>query len=136
MSTNTDFLSGDKMPDGSIFLGEGLFAMPMDAEKKMTSKEADEYIYKLNRKNALGHSDWRLPSPEEQKFVFANQEKGALKGTFNNASNYWNEKQVNVRYNMITYILASFKDSLKVILLPKRTGFVRCVRTNSPRFVY
>ena len=39
------------------------------AAKKYTLEQANEYIAALNRKNHLGHSDWRLPNCQELRTI-------------------------------------------------------------------
>jgi hypothetical protein len=79
---------GDIMPDGSIFAdispdtGKQMFVTPKDTGIKETFNYAAGFAEDLNRKNYLGHNDWRVPSRAELKVLFNHQWDGALDGTF------------------------------------------------------
>jgi hypothetical protein len=83
---------GDKMPDGSIYVGISsisnvpVYAMPADATLAMTFNEAMQYADKLN---AHGHEDWRLPSRGELNVLFNHR---AAIGGFNPGV-YWSVDQ-------------------------------------------
>lgn len=88
---------GDKMKDGSIFVGispdtgKQMFAAPADAGITKTFNGAAKYAMKLNVIKFLGHRDWRVPTRDELNVLFESRDKGALKGTFNLAglNLYW-----------------------------------------------
>lgn len=83
---------GAKMADGSIYAGltaDGkaqIFAMPTDLELMMTFNDAVKAVQKLNTQKALGHDDWQIPRVENLRVLYENQDKGALKGTFDDAA--------------------------------------------------
>ena len=79
---------GDKMPDGSIYVGispdteKPMYAAPADCALDLTFNRAAKHAKKLNKAYALGHKDWRVPTPAELNLLYKNRDKGALKGTF------------------------------------------------------
>ncbi len=85
--------AGARMADGSIFAGltadgkQQIFAMPTDHDVTMTFNDAAKAVKKLNSQKALGHDDWQIPSLENVRVLYKNQNEGALKGTFNTSGN-------------------------------------------------
>lgn len=82
---------GTVMEDGTVYAGispvsgKGLFVMSQDAPLLMTENMTAGRLEVMNRKQILGHNDWRLPTIKELNILFGNREKGALSGTFNMA---------------------------------------------------
>jgi len=78
--------AGQEMDDGSICLGvspeTGKPFYAAEADESLTMKWKDA-MKAAAKKNAHGHTDWRLPTKDELQVMFDNREKGALKGTFN-----------------------------------------------------
>lgn len=80
---------GTVMEDGTVYAGISpttgnmLFVMQKDAPLLMNANVAAGRIEAMNRDLSFGHEDWRLPTLKELKVIFANKEKDALRGTFN-----------------------------------------------------
>jgi hypothetical protein len=74
------------MPDGTIYIGNSptthcpIYASPADAPTYMMLSKAEKYARELKVGNK---KDFHLPNKEELQVLFANKEKGALKGTLN-----------------------------------------------------
>ncbi len=110
---------GDVMPDGTVYAGISLpmnahlFVTPQDAAVAMQFNEAAKYTRELD---AHGHQDWRLPTIEELQLLFRNNQKGALKGTFNTTGRngsfwYWSGTLMGAHGNIIR--VARFSDGLE-----------------------
>jgi len=85
---------GVKMPDETVFAGmlpngRKLYALPQDANVAMDFNAASGYLQRINREKKFGHDDWRIPNKEELDLLYKNQEKGALKDTFNQHKDMW-----------------------------------------------
>jgi hypothetical protein len=80
---------GTTMNDGTVYAGISpetgnmMFVTPKDSYLTATFNEAVARADTLNRGEAFGHNDWRLPTLKELDVIFENKDKGALKGTFN-----------------------------------------------------
>jgi hypothetical protein len=67
---------GDKMPDGTIYVGispdtnKQMYTPPADAPLTYTFNEAKKHAKKLR---AHGHQDWRVPSKDELNVLFNNR---------------------------------------------------------------
>jgi hypothetical protein len=65
------FKLGDELPDGTIFTGyfqgDPIYTTKEDAPRTYTFNEAAEYVRRLNITKYLGHGDWRVPTPDEQR---------------------------------------------------------------------
>jgi hypothetical protein len=92
---------GDKMPDGTVYAGispdtgKAMHARPADASLTMTFNDAKKYAQGLNRKKALGHNDWHLPTKNELNVLFNNR---AAIGGFSESDSfpagwYWSSSQ-------------------------------------------
>src|ERR1700674_1093403 len=85
---NIELEIGAKMPDGSLFAGlttdgkQQIYAMPTDLDVTMTFNDAAKRVEKLNADKFLGHDDWQIPSLDNLRVFYKNQNEGALKGTF------------------------------------------------------
>ena len=82
---------GYEMEDGSIFSGltadgQRIFAMPTDLDVTMTFNDAARRVEELNADKTLGHDDWQIPTLENLRVLYKNQNEGKLAGTFNTAS--------------------------------------------------
>jgi len=83
---------GTVMADKTVYAGVSpvsgkmLFVLPRDESHLLTYNEAVDYADTLNKVKCFDHDDWRLPTQRELEVIFANKEKGALTGTFNEAS--------------------------------------------------
>jgi len=84
---------GARMPDRTIYAGispdtnQPMYAAPADARKSMFFNEAAQYAEGLE---VDGKKDFRVPSEAELKVLFQNCEKGALKGTVDDHTDwYW-----------------------------------------------
>ena len=126
---------GTHQPDGTILAGfsaetgKPIFAMPADADVTMNFNDTPAYVAKLNQQKALGHDDWRVPTKTELNVLFQNNDKGALKGTFNvtgsdSAGWYWSSTPSG---DTAAY-QQRFKDGLQDFNGRLRTSSVRCVR--------
>ena len=79
---------GAKMADGSIFAGltadgrQQIYAMPTDLAVTMTFNDAAKAVKKLNNDKFLGHDDWQIPSLENLRVLYKNQNQGVLKDSF------------------------------------------------------
>jgi hypothetical protein len=97
ITTATEALDvGTRMADGSIYVGlttEGtsqIFAMPTDliirrwrrGVSTVTFNDAAKAIQRLNSHKSFGHDDWQIPSLENLRALYKNQNEGALQGTF------------------------------------------------------
>lgn len=78
--------SGLKVLDGTVVVGQDtsdtVFTTPEDVGL-VDILLADEFIAKLNKKNAYGHNDWRLPNDDEKKVLLSLADKDNLNRTFN-----------------------------------------------------
>lgn len=93
---------GKKMHDGTIYAGlspstgNPMYAAPTDAPRSMDVDDAAAYAKDLN---VGGKKDFRVPTIDELNVLFANREKGALKGTFNQSSDIYGIGQARVSSN-------------------------------------
>src|SRR5689334_12641709 len=75
--SNKDASPGDRMPDGTIFVGispktqQPMYATPADAPLRMTWEEAMKYAARLD---AHGHRDWRVPTKAELNLLWENRD--------------------------------------------------------------
>jgi hypothetical protein len=124
---------GDKMEDGTIFAGispdtkRPMYVAAEDAGLTMSFNQAKEYAVKLG---AHGHKDWRLPSKAELDMIYRNCEKGALKGTFNQAVSknfagwYWS----STLHDLLDVWEQRFSDGVQDSHYRVSNSSVRCVR--------
>jgi hypothetical protein len=93
---------GAVMKDGTIYGGisptthKPMFVAPKSSEKTMAFKQAAAYASTLE---VGGHKDFRVPTMAELRVLFANRDKGALKGTFNAASKPKDAKEAKIAKN-------------------------------------
>lgn len=123
---------GAKMPDGTVCAGvspdthKPMYATPTDEPLEMLWGEA---MKAAKKKDVYGHKDWRVPTPNELNILFQNQNKGSLKGTFNNLAgngcpaHYWSSKK-----NLITAHYQSFEHGSQSAWARYFPTKVRCVR--------
>jgi hypothetical protein len=74
---------GAVMKDGTLYAGispdtgKPMYAMPADAPKAITFKEARRQARNLgtlfHKKNSCGHDDWRVPTKQELNMLFNNR---------------------------------------------------------------
>ncbi len=73
---NAELNIGDKMPDGTIYVGvspntkKPMYTTPADVPLTMMSNEAIAYAEELA---AHGHQDWRVPTNAELNVLFNNR---------------------------------------------------------------
>lgn len=128
---------GTVMKDGTVYAGlsptthKPMYVAPAASAKTMPFNKAAAYAKSLE---VGGKKDFRVPTMAELRVLFANRNKGALKGTFNEAAKgkardakayYWSSTPVyggEVYWNQ--------RMSPNVLHDPKRdnNAFVRCVR--------
>ena len=93
LSTKSVKKIGARMPDGSIYAGispdthRPLYALPRDESMGDQPMKMHWHIAKriAEKKNVLGHHDWRLPSAGELRMLFKNR---AAIGGFNTSGDY------------------------------------------------
>lgn len=94
---------GALMPDGTVYAGvspdtgKPMYAAAQDVTMEQAAAAQDAYRGKIS---LHGHNDWRVPSKEELNTLFQNRNKGALKGSFNQAagddgSHYWSSLEAD-----------------------------------------
>lgn len=126
---------GDVMNDGTIYAGispvtgEKMFTAPADAPDTMPYKEAFEYAAQVV--DYQGRGGFRLPAPEELEVLYQNRQKGALKGSFNEAGarrhvEYWSTPEANAANGMPGY--RNFSTGEKNILAPTHVLTARYIR--------
>jgi len=90
---------GDRMPDGSIYLGKfrsvRWFVMDHDVGKPMSYDQAQAYAQNLH---AHGHADWKIPDQDILEQMYGNRHKGSFSGSYNESGNftsgwYWSSTQ-------------------------------------------
>ena len=131
---------GDKMADGTIYAGfspdtgKNMYAMPADAPRGMTFKQAKAYAAALD---AHGHKDWRVPSVAELQALFDN--RSAI-GGFNEtgllfAGYYWSGSPYTEPNQFLTpesrdvvFWAQRFSDGARAGHLHLDPYSVRCVR--------
>lgn len=80
---------GQLMKDGTVYAGNTsdgiyqIYAMPEDLDVALTFNKAVKAVHELSSEEALGHDDWQIGSLDVLKVLFKNQDKGALKNSFN-----------------------------------------------------
>jgi len=133
-NTNQALAPGDKMPDGTVFVGispdtnKPMYATPADASLTMKFNEAQQYATKLD---AHGHKDWRVPTKGELNVLFNN--RAAIGGFDISGSNprgwYWSASSGN------TWDAwgQRFSDGLQNTYYKGSHSSVRCVRCVSVR---
>ena len=71
--------AGGERPDGTIHMGispdtgKQMYTTPTDAPLAYTFNAAVKYVDELNRKEYLGHRDWRIPTKNELNVLFNNR---------------------------------------------------------------
>ena len=130
--------TGDAMSDGTIYAGispedgKPMYTTPEDAPRAYNFNDARYYAANLE---ALGWTDWRIPTQNELSVLWANRARGSLKGTFNekgrsNSGWYWSFTAATERLpNFPGALVRRFSDGYvdcfnKVVPLS-----LRCVRT-------
>ena len=78
--------SGLTVRDGTVMVGQNtsdaVFTTPEDVGIS-DIYDAQRLLQKLNKENAHGHNDWRLPNDDEKTILLSLTDKGTLSGTFN-----------------------------------------------------
>jgi hypothetical protein len=118
---------GDAIPDGTILAGyyEGkpLYATPEDAPGTYTFNEAAKYASSLD---THGHNDFHVPSKGELNVLWENRNEGKLKGTFNEAGQYWT---ADAPFGACVHAyVQSFRSGEQLIGYTSESSFLRCVR--------
>jgi len=125
---------GAMMPDGSIHAGISpktktpMYTTPTDESSFMTWDDANDLA---RNKEAHGHNDWDLPTPEELNVLFKNR---LVIGGFNESGTYpagwyWSSAagaQAGVR-------VQRFSDGCQGRNLRQYYSSVRCVRRTASR---
>ena len=135
----TSVVAGEKMPDGTVFVGytqqgRKLFAMPVDAKLAMDFNAAAAYATRLNNSKMHGHDDWRIPTKEELVTLCRNKDKGALKNTFTRGwwdgetdGDYWSSTPGPIKSLRTMYVQRPADGSVGQSDISSRAA-VRCVR--------
>jgi hypothetical protein len=78
--------SGLTVRDGTVVVGQNtsdaVFTTPEDMGLAYIF-DAERIVRKLNKENAYGHNDWRLPNDDEKVTLLSLADKHGLKTTFN-----------------------------------------------------
>lgn len=141
---------GAKMADGSVFAGltidgsKQIFAMPADMDVTLTFNDAAKRVKNMNNNKFLGHDDWQIPTHDQLNVLYQNQDKGALKGTFNTTNKisgsgfpywYWSSTENRTNPSCVWFVRLSsgnggwnLKDYDRLSCRP-----VRLVEASAPR---
>jgi hypothetical protein len=137
---------GTQVYDSSIALGispttgKKIYALPQDADVRLSFNNAAAYVAQLNKNKTFGHDDWRLPSAEELKLLCDMQKTGTFSGTFNWASKpventpgdalplYWSSQSYTQKWLAEKAKSINFKDGIPEIRLRANRLCVRVIR--------
>jgi hypothetical protein len=119
---------GQEMGDGTIYAGispddgKPMFATAKGSSGRMDFYDAVQYVKALD---VHGHQDYRVPTINELDVLYENQDKGALKGTFEQAT-YWSSSE---GLNIFAYY-QRFSDGGQNFYSKYFALYVRCVRSD------
>jgi len=137
---------GTRVYDSSIAAGtspttgQKIYALPQDADVRMSFNDAAAYVEQLNKNKTLGHDDWRLPDPEELQLLCGMQNTGAFSGTFNWASKpvdntegyaaplYWSSLAYTQKWRTDKAKSINFKDGIPEIRFKMDRLCLRVIR--------
>lgn len=127
------FKLGDQLPDGTIFTGyfqrDPIFTTPKDEPRTYTFNDAAEHVRQLNVTKHLGHGDWRVPTPDEQRTMLFNN-RAAIGGFDESGSTRsgWYLSAIPTSFG-VRRVARRFSDGETYIMPDKDEAFnLRCVR--------